>query len=51
LQYIREAITLQQNALKIVQIQKEAGAVNELTVQQFEAELFNSQSMEFDVRQ
>jgi len=51
LQYISEAITLQQNALKVVQIQKEAGAVNELAVQQFEAELFNSQSMEFDVRQ
>ena len=51
LQYISEAITLQQNALKALQIQKEAGAVNELAVQQFEAELFNSQSMEFDVRQ
>jgi outer membrane protein, multidrug efflux system len=51
LKYIREAITLQQNALKVVQIQKEAGAVNELAVQQFEAELFNSQSLEFGVQQ
>jgi NodT family efflux transporter outer membrane factor (OMF) lipoprotein len=50
-QYISEAIALQQNALKTLQIQKETGAVNELAVKQFEAELFNSQSMEFDVRQ
>jgi NodT family efflux transporter outer membrane factor (OMF) lipoprotein len=51
LKYIREAIALQQNALKVVQIQKEAGAVNELAVQQFQAEVFNSQSMEFDIQQ
>lgn len=51
LKYISEAIDLQKNALKTLQIQKETGAVNELAVKQFEAELFNSQSMEFDVRQ
>jgi outer membrane protein, multidrug efflux system len=51
LKNIREAVTLQQNALKIIRVQKEAGAVNELAVKQFEAEVFNSQSMEFDVRQ
>jgi outer membrane protein, multidrug efflux system len=51
LKNIRKAVTLQQNALKIIRIQKEAGAVNELAVKQFEAEVFNSQSMEFDVKQ
>lgn len=51
LKYIREAITLHQNALKVVQIQKEAGVVNELAVQQFQAEVFNSQSLEFDIQQ
>ncbi len=51
LQYIKESINLTQDALKIVQIQKEAGAVTELAVKQFEAELFNSQGLEFEVRQ
>jgi outer membrane protein, multidrug efflux system len=51
LQYIRQMIDLQQNALKIVQIQKETGVVTELAVQQFEAEVFNSQSFEFNIRQ
>ncbi len=51
LQYIRQAIALQEEALKIIRIQKEAASVNELAVKQFEAEVFNSQSMEFDVKQ
>lgn len=51
LRFIKEAIILRQNALNIVKVQKEAGVVNELAVQQFEAEVYNSQSMEFDVRQ
>jgi NodT family efflux transporter outer membrane factor (OMF) lipoprotein len=48
---IRETIQLQKNALEIVKVQKEAAVVTELAVKQFEAQVFNSQSMEFDVLQ
>ena len=51
LKYIRQAIQLQKNALEIVRVQKEAALVTELAVKQFEAEVFNSQSMEFDIQQ
>ena len=51
LEIIRETIKLQQNALEIVKVQKEAAVVTELAVKQFEAQLFNSQSLEFDVLQ
>ncbi len=51
LEIIRETIKLQQNALEIVKVQKEAAVVTELAVKQFEAQVFNSQSLEFDVLQ
>ena len=51
LDIIRETIQLQKNALEIVKIQKEASVVSELAVKKFEAEVLNSQSMEFDVLQ
>lgn len=51
LKYIRQTIQLQKNALEIVHVQKEAALVTELAVKQFEAEVFNSQSMEYDVQQ
>jgi outer membrane protein, multidrug efflux system len=51
LKYIRKAIQLQKNALEIVRVQKEAALVTELAVKQFEAEVFNSQSMEYDIQQ
>lgn len=51
LEYIRQTIKLQENALEIVRVQKEAALVTELAVKQFEAEVLNSQSLEFDVQQ
>ena len=51
LQYIKQTIELQKNALEIVRVQKQASVVTELAVKQFEAQVFNSQSMEFDIKQ
>lgn len=51
LDIIRQTIQLQKDAFEIIKIQKEAAQVTELAVKQFEAELLNSQSMEFDVLQ
>lgn len=48
---IKETISLQQNALEIVKVQKEAAKVSELAVKKFEAEVLNSQSLEFDILQ
>src|SRR5688572_772551 len=48
---VQQNIALQQNALNIVKIQKEAARVTELAVQKFTAEVLKSQSLEFDLRQ
>ena len=48
---IDETINIQRDALETVQVQKEAGAANELAVQQFEALLFNLQGMRLDTQQ
>ena len=48
---IREAIQLQKNELEVIKVQKEAAAATELGVKQFEAQVYNSQSLEFDVLQ
>ncbi|MBL7699273.1 MAG: TolC family protein, partial [Chitinophagaceae bacterium] len=51
LEIVKQNIALQQNALEIVKVQKEAARVTELAVQKFEAEVYNSQSLEFDILQ
>ena len=51
LDIIRETIKLQQDALEIVKVQKDAGTTNELAVKQFEAEVLNSQGLEFETLQ
>jgi len=48
---VQQNITLQRNALEIVKIQKEATRVTELAVQKFRAEVLNSESLEFAIRQ
>ena len=48
---IRNTIHLQKNALEIVKVQKEAAVVSELAIKQFEAQVFKSQGMEFEVLQ
>jgi multidrug efflux system outer membrane protein len=51
LDIIRETIKLQQDALEIIKVQKEANLANELAVKQFEAEFLNSQGLEFETMQ
>jgi len=51
LEFVRQNIGLQKNALEIVKIQKEAARVTELPVQKFAAEVLKSQSLEFDILQ
>jgi NodT family efflux transporter outer membrane factor (OMF) lipoprotein len=48
---VQQNIQLQNKALDIVKIQKEAARVTELAVQKFEAEVLKSQSLEFDIMQ
>lgn len=48
---VKQNIALQQNALGIVKIQKEAARATELAVQKFEAEVLKSQSLEYDILQ
>ena len=51
LDIVRETIQLQKNELEIVRVQKQAAAATELAVKQFEAQVYNSQSLEFDILQ
>jgi outer membrane protein, multidrug efflux system len=51
LDIIRASIELQKSQLEIVKIQKQAAVVTELAVKQFEAQLLNSQSLEYEISQ
>ncbi len=48
---VQQNISLQENALEIVKVQKEAARATELAVQKFQAEVLHSQSLEYDIRQ
>lgn len=48
---VKQNIKLQENALEIVKIQKEATRVTELAVQKFKAEVLNSKGLEFQILQ
>lgn len=48
---VRQNIALQNNALDIVKVQKEASRVTELAVQKFSAEVYRTQSLEFGIQQ
>jgi NodT family efflux transporter outer membrane factor (OMF) lipoprotein len=51
LDIIKQTIKLQNNALNIVKVQKEAARSTELAVQKFQAEVLSSKSIEFDLNQ
>jgi multidrug efflux system outer membrane protein len=51
LDIIRETIKLQQNQLEDIRVQKQAAVVTELAVKQFEAQVLNSQGVEFEILQ
>jgi len=48
---VRESIIIQENALAVVIIQKQAGMANELAVKQFQAQLLNTKSLEAEIAQ
>lgn len=51
LDIIRQTIQIQQDALAIVKVQRQAAASNELAVEQFEAQLLNTQNLEVELTQ
>jgi NodT family efflux transporter outer membrane factor (OMF) lipoprotein len=51
LDIINQAIDLQKNQLEVLKVQKDAAVATELAVKQFEAQVYNSQSQEFDIQQ
>lgn len=48
---VQQNIELQQNALRIVKVQKEAARVTELAVRRFEAQLLHTQRLQYDIQQ
>lgn len=51
LEFIRQTLQKQHEALEVVKLQKEAGRANELAVQQFTGQLLNSQVLERETLQ
>lgn len=51
LDIVKQNIEIQSNALKIVKLQKEATRVTQLAVKRFEAEVFNTRSLQYDIQQ
>lgn len=51
LENVKKNIDIQTNALEIVKYQKEAARVTELAVRKFEAEVYKTRSMQYDVQQ
>ena len=48
---IKQNIKLQQNALKMVKLEKEAAKVSQLAVNRFEAQLLHTQNLQYDIQQ
>lgn len=48
---VKKNIEIQNNALKIVKLQKESAHVTELAVRRFEAQVLNTQSMQYSIQQ
>ena len=51
LEIVQQNIKIQTDALEIVKLQKEAAKTTELAVRKFEAEVLNTQSLQYDIRQ
>ena len=51
LDIVKQNIEIQNNALKIVRLQKEAARVTELAVRRFEAQVLNTRSLQYDIQQ
>ncbi|MDQ4138975.1 MAG: efflux transporter outer membrane subunit [Bacteroidota bacterium] len=48
---VQQNIKIQSNALEIVKLQKEATRVTELAVRRFQAQVLNTQSLQYDIQQ
>ncbi len=48
---VLQNIEIQSNALEIMKLQKQSARVTELAVRRFEAQLLNTKSLEFDIKQ
>ncbi len=48
---IQQNIEIQSNALEVVRVQKAAARVTELAVRRFEAEVFHTRSLQFEIQQ
>ena len=51
LEIVQQNIGIQEKALKMVRLQKEATKVTELAVKRFEAQLMNTQSLQYEIKQ
>lgn len=51
LSIIQQNIELQQNALRIVKLEKDAAKVSQLAVNRFEAQLLHTQNLQYDINQ
>lgn len=51
LQILNQNIQIQSNALKIVKLQKQASRVTELAVRKFQAEVLNTRSLQYGIKQ
>ncbi|PBQ31785.1 RND transporter [Sphingobacteriaceae bacterium] len=51
LEIVKQNIDIQTNALKIVRLEKDATRVTELAVRRFEAEVYHTRSLQFDIQQ
>jgi len=51
LMFVQQNIEIQSNALEVVRVQKAAARVTELAVRRFEAEVFHTRSLQFDIQQ
>ncbi|MBC9930186.1 TolC family protein [Chitinophaga qingshengii] len=51
LDIVKQNMEIQQNALEIVKLEKEATRVTELAVRKFEAEVLKTQSLQYDIQQ
>ena len=51
LQIVNQNIEIQENALRIVRIQKQSGRVTELAVRRFEAQVLNTKGLQYQIRQ
>ena len=51
LEILQRNIDIQNNALKIVRMEKEATRVTELAVKRFQAQVLNTQNLQYDIRQ